>query len=131
MVPKSGKEGFRFTIDLRPVNAQTKKTVWPMPHAGPILRKPTGSKIWFNLDFLHGYWQSPLALESRECYSFHTLFGVYTLNRALHGATNAVAYLQSSMEAIFSHLEILIYLDDLLGYANNASSLLQQLRFCL
>ncbi len=50
IVPKPGKEGFRFTVDLRPVNAQTKKAVWPMPHAYPMLAKLTGSKVWFNLD---------------------------------------------------------------------------------
>ncbi len=66
IVPKPGKEGFRFTVDLRPVNTQTKKTVWHMPHADPILAKLTGSKIWFNLDFFHGYWQFSLAADSRE-----------------------------------------------------------------
>lgn len=115
-------------MDLRPVNAQIKKTVWPMPHADPMLAKLTGSKIWFNLDFLHGYWQFPLAETSRECLSFHTPFGVYTPNRVLHGATNVVAYFQSSMEDLFGHFDLLIYLDDILGYASNTSSLLEKLR---
>lgn len=128
VVPKPGKEGFRFTVDLRPVNSQTKKTVWPMPHADPMLAKLTGSKIWFNLDFLHGYWQFPLAEDSRECQSFHTPFGVYSPNRVLHGATNAVAYFQSSMESLFGHLDLLIYLDDLLGYAMDKQLLLEKLR---
>ena len=128
VVPKPGKEGFRFTVNLRPVNAQTKKTVWPMPHADAMLGKLTGSKIWFNLDFLHGYWQFPLSVESQECQSFHTPFGVFTPNRVLHGATNAVAYFQSSMEALFGHLDILIYLDDLLGYASDEKILLAKLR---
>ena len=128
VVPKPGKEGFRFTVDLRPVNAQTKKTVWPMPHADPMLAKLTGSKVWFNLDFLHGYWQFPLAENSRECQSFHTPFGVYTPNRVLHGATNAVAYFQSSMEALFGHLDLLIYLDDLLGFSTDTQSLMVKLR---
>ena len=29
IVPKQGTEKFRLTIDLRPINAQTKKNVWP------------------------------------------------------------------------------------------------------
>ncbi len=128
IVPKPGKEGFRFTVDLRPVNAQTKKAVWPMPHAYPMLAKLTGSKVWFNLDFLHRYLQFPLEESSRECQSFHTPFGVYSPTRVLHGATNAVSYFQSSMESLFDHLELLIYLDDLLGYANDTSTLLDRLR---
>lgn len=128
VVPKPGKEGFRFTVDLRPVNAQTKKAVWPMPLADAMLSRLTGSKVWFNLDFIHGYWQFPLAPDSRDCQSFHTPFGVYTPNRVLHGATNAVPYFQSSMEAMFGHLDLLIYLDDLLGHARTVDELLEKLR---
>lgn len=123
-VPKTGKEGFRFTVYLRPVNAQSKKVVWPMSNADAMLSKLAGSKTWFNLDFLHGYWQFPLAENSRDCQPFHTPFGVYTHNRVLHGATNAVSYFQSSMESIFGHLNLLIYLDDLLGYATTKIELL-------
>lgn len=98
-----------------------------MPLVDAMLVKLTGSKVWFNLDFLHGCWQFPLAQDSRDCQSFHTPFGVFTPNRVLHGATNAVAYFQSSMEAMFGHLEMLIYIDDLLGYAADSSTLLEKL----
>eukprot|EP00171_Calliarthron_tuberculosum_P011216 IDg11216t1 len=101
IVPKPGKDEHRFTVDLRPVNAQTKRNVWPFPNAEVMLTRLTGSNIFFNLDFLHGYWQFPLESESQNCQSFHTPFGVYTPNRVLHGATNSVAYFQSSMESIF------------------------------
>lgn len=99
-----------------------------MPHPDPMMGKLKGSKTWFNLDFVHGYWQFPLDTDSQECQSFHTPFGVYTPNRVLYGATNAVAYFQSSMEAMFGHLDLLIYLDDLLGYAADTSTLLEKLR---
>lgn len=56
LVLKPEKEEFRFTVDLRPVNTGTKKAVWPMPHADYMLAQRTGSKVWFNLDFDHGYW---------------------------------------------------------------------------
>lgn len=128
VVPKPGKEGFRFTVDLRPVDAQTKKNVWPMPLADQMLAKLTGSKVWFKLDFIHGYWQFPLAEDSQESQSFHTPFGVYTPKRILHGATNSGSYFQSSMEFLFSHLELLIYIDELLGYAKDATHLLDKRR---
>lgn len=128
IVPKPGKEAFRFTVDLRPVNAQTKKAVWPMPISDAMLARLTGSKVCFNLDFIHGYWQFPLAADSRDCQSFHTPFGVYTPNRVLRGATNAVSYFQSSMEAMFGHLDLLMYLDDLLGHAKTKDELLEKLR---
>lgn len=85
IVPKPGPDKFRLTVDLRPINAQTKKN-------DPMLAKLTGSKIFFKLDFLHGYWQFPLDKDSQECQSFHIPFGVFSPTRVLHGATNAVSY---------------------------------------
>ncbi len=126
-----GSEKFRFTVDLRPVNAQTKKNVWPMPHADPMLAKLTGAKTFFQLDFIHGYWQFPLAEHSQECQSFHMPFGVFTLNRVLHGATNSVSHFQSTVEALFSHLNLLIWLDDMLGYAEDADTLITTLKSVL
>jgi len=128
IVPKSGADKFRLTVDLRPINAQTRKNVWPMPLPEPMLAKLTGSNLFFKLDFLHGYWQFPLSKESQECQSFHTPFGVFTPTRVLHGATNAVSYFQSSMENLFSNIDLLIWLDDMLGYAPNEERWIHILR---
>ena len=79
-------------------------------------RKTNWLQIWFNLDFLRTYCQFPLSTESLEFHTTHRLFGVFTPNRVLHSATNAVAYSQSSTEALFGHLDILVYFGDLLRY---------------
>lgn len=55
VVCKPGKEGLRFNAELRPVNVQTNDALYPVPNAEPIKTKLTGSKHWFNLDFLRGY----------------------------------------------------------------------------
>ena len=99
-----------------------------MPLAEPLLARLSGSKYWFNIDFIHGYWQFPLHEDSQDCQSFHTPFGVYTPKRVLHGAKNSEIYFQSSMEAMFGHLNLLIYLDDLLGHAKPPPQLLEKLR---
>lgn len=93
-----------------------------------MMAKPAGSKVWFNLDFIHGYWQFPLSKESQECQSFHTPDGVYTPTRVLHGAKNSGSYFQSAMEAMFGHLDLLIYINDLLGHAKTPDELLGKLR---
>ena len=67
-------------------------------------------------------------MKSRDCQFFHTPFGVLTPNRVLHGATNAVSYFQSSMDAMFSHIAILIFLDDILGYGHEPNALVEKLR---
>ena len=39
IVPKIGPDGYRFTVDLRPINVQTRKVLWPMPLAKAMLSK--------------------------------------------------------------------------------------------
>lgn len=128
VVPKEGPERFRFTGDHRPVNVQTKKNQWPMPHADAMMPRLTSATIFFLLDFLHGYWQFPLHPSSQECLSIHTPFGVFSPTRVPHGATNSVPYFQSTMEQLFETFDVLIWLDDILGYAATAVGLLENLR---
>ncbi len=131
IAPKEGPEKFRFTADLRPVNAQSKKNMRPMPHADPMLAKTIGAKTFFQLDFTHRQWQFPLAKDSQECKSFHTPFGVFTPKRVLYGATNSVSCFQSTMEALFSDLKLLIRLYDVLRYAEDAETLIDTLKWVL
>ncbi len=128
VVPNPGKDRFRFTADLRPVNAQMKKNVWPMPNPEEMMGRLENAKYFLNLDFIHGYWQFPLAEDSRECQSFHTPFGIYTPNGVLHRCMNPVSYFQSSMELMFGQVELLIYLDGILGWTPEPPGVSQKLR---
>lgn len=70
VVPKPGKEGFRFTDDLRPVNTQTKKTVWPclilILCFGSSLALKFGL-IWiFFTDTVNSHWISNLVIANRS-----------------------------------------------------------------
>jgi hypothetical protein len=85
LVPKQGPSKFRFTVDLRPVNKQTVPISWPMPHLESELAKLQGSTCFDTFDLSHGYWQLPLAPDSRECQSFITPDGVFSPTRVLHG----------------------------------------------
>jgi hypothetical protein len=78
LVPKPGPAGFRFTVDLRPVNQQTIPFAWPMPHIESELSSVHGSSRFCTFDLSHGYWQLELAAGSRECQSFITPEGVFT-----------------------------------------------------
>ncbi len=60
----------------------------------------------------------------------HALW-IFTPNRVIHGATNSVSYFQSTTEALFSHLNLLIWLDDNLGYAEDADTLIASLKSVL
>jgi RNase H-like domain found in reverse transcriptase/Reverse transcriptase (RNA-dependent DNA polymerase)/Integrase core domain/Integrase zinc binding domain/Chromo (CHRromatin Organisation MOdifier) domain len=130
LVPKSGRDQFRFTVDLRPVNQQTVPVVWPMPHIESELSKLNSSRCFATFDLSHCYWQLPLAPDSQECQSFITPEGVFTPTRVLHGTCNAVPHMQAVLQETFSSLldHLLAWLDDLLLHSSTEVDLLQTLR---
>lgn len=46
---------FRFTHDRRPGNAQSRKNVCPIPHIDAMIVRRIDEKIFFLLNFGHGY----------------------------------------------------------------------------
>ena len=130
IVRKPGPDVFRFTVDLRAVNALTEKIVWPMPHIDTLLSKLSGSNCFFTIDLCHGYFQMPLHSDSQECQSFYTAEEIVTPTRVLQGQANAVFYFQSAVQELFLPLrdELLQWLDDILGHAKGPSDLISKLR---
>ena len=88
IVPKSGPEQFRFTVDLRSVNSQTVTFPWPMAHFKTVVSEITGDTTFATIDLFHGYWQIPLDESSQECQIFITPDGVFTPTSLLQGQTN-------------------------------------------
>jgi RNase H-like domain found in reverse transcriptase/Integrase core domain/Reverse transcriptase (RNA-dependent DNA polymerase)/Chromo (CHRromatin Organisation MOdifier) domain len=121
---------FRFTVDLRPVNAVTQPATWPMPHLESALDQVALSKVFGTFDLCQGYWQLPLATESQSTQSFITHEGVFTPTRVLQGSTNAVAHFQSSIQMIIRPLgiQMLQWLDDMLAHAPTETALLSLYR---
>ncbi len=66
------KDGsFRPVIDFRKVNEITEDDRYPMPVLGDLLMSLwQGNTIFSSLDLLSGYWQAPMAVESREITAF-------------------------------------------------------------
>lgn len=127
IVPKPGAARFRFTVDLRAVNCFTIRHHFPMPLLDNELTKLKGSKFFADFDLSHGYWQLLLHADSQECQSFLTPDGVFTPTRVLHGTTNAVAHLQSTLSAeipIDLRKNLLQWLDDILLHCPTILSLL-------
>lgn len=131
IVPKPGPARFRFTVDLRPVNRFTTQHQYPMPILEQELTKLADSRFYANFDFVHSYWQLPLHPESQECQSFITPDGVYSPTRVLHGTTNAVTHLQSSLTLTIPDKlkpNILLWLDDCLLHSPSVEHFLQCVR---
>jgi hypothetical protein len=111
-----------MTVDLRGVNALCESTVWPMPFMEAIANHLAGSKFWFKLDAFKGFWMMPLSEECREMFSFMTDRGVYTPLRSIQGALNSATQFQARMSEVYKDLiykNIIIWIDDVLGYCKN------------
>jgi hypothetical protein len=51
ILPKTGSDQHRMTVDLRVPNASTKPTAWPMPNLPDELHDLHGSEVFATLDF--------------------------------------------------------------------------------
>jgi RNase H-like domain found in reverse transcriptase len=126
IVSKPGAAHFRLTVDLRQGNALQKQSAYPMPHLESSLHNLRGSGAYGTYDMLQCYWQLSYSENSQECQTFIAPDGTWTPRRVLHGNSNAVAHLQSSMDAVLQPLaqRVMAWLDELLANVTNESALL-------
>ncbi|CAM5132671.1 unnamed protein product [Eretmochelys imbricata] len=78
-----------FCIDFRKVNAVSKFDAYSRPRVDELLNWLGKAEYITALDLTKGYWQIPLAPESREKTTFSTPFGLFqfrTMPFGLHGA---------------------------------------------
>lgn len=131
LLPKHDPDIFQFTVDLHPVNSSTLKHSYLMPNVEQELQTIEESTIYAKFDLSHRYWQFALHADSQECQFFVTPDGVYTPTRVLHGTTNAVTYLQSTIDSILPadlRSNVLFGLDDILVHHTTADGLLHAVR---
>ncbi|KAE9333825.1 hypothetical protein PR003_g13836 [Phytophthora rubi] len=122
--------GLRMTVDTRAENERTEAMLWPMPVLEVVIGELEGAHVFFVLDWFRGDCQLPLHPDSQEYFTFVTHRGMYTPTRVPTGATDAVAYCQGVVEEILGDLlgnGILCWLGDILGYAADATALMELL----
>ncbi len=74
-----------------------------------------GGTIFSSLDLLSGYWQVPMAAESREITAFSTPSGHFEWLRMPFGLKTAPITFQRMINSLFSDLRgkgVYLYLDD-------------------
>jgi hypothetical protein len=129
LVAKPAPAKYRLTFDLRPVNAVTVPTAWPMPHLESELADLASSTYFATIDFASGYWQLPLSETSQSLHSFVTPQGIFQPTRMLQGARNSGANFQSRVELCFLSIRqsLKAWLDDFLLHHHSESGLLDTL----
>jgi len=75
VVPKKSGN-VRIYVDLKPLNESVLRETHPLPGVDETLAQLTGATVMSELDANSGFWQIPLAEESRElsAYSFLKMF---------------------------------------------------------
>ena len=74
VVPKPSG-AVRICVDMKPLNENVLREVHPMPKVDTTLAQLTGTTIFSKLDANSGFWQIPLAKESRLLTTFITPYG--------------------------------------------------------
>ncbi len=90
-----------------------------------------GNTIFSSLDLLSGYWQLPMAPESREITVFSKGKGHYEFVRMSFGLKSAPLTFQRAMNSIFSGMlgkSIYIYLDDIIIASTDTKSHLDTIK---
>ena len=119
IIPK--KDGSRrFVIDYRNVNTVIQDDRWPLPRIEDILDRLSGAKYFSVLDLTSGYWQIPLATESRPITAFSTDVSHYQFTRLPFGLKTAPAAFSRIMQQVLGNRPYVeIYLDDITIYSKS------------
>ena len=120
VVPKKNGS-IRICVDLKPLNENVLRgEVHPLPRVDDILAQMTGAKVFSKLDANSGFWQIPLAPQSRLLTTFITPHGRYCFNKLPFGISSAPEHFQKRMSKILAGLEgVLCLIDDVLVFGKD------------
>ena len=100
VVPILKKDGtLRLCVDYRKLNLVTKPDRYPIPNLTDNVYSLSEMKFFTTLDLVRGYYQLPLAEDSREYTAFSTPAGLFQFKRLPFGLRNAPAAFQRAMQA--------------------------------
>ena len=100
---------------MKPLNESVMREVHPLPKVDMTLAQLTGAKWFTKLDTNSGFWQVPLAKESRLLTTFITPYGCFCFNKLPFGITSASEHFQRCMNEILRDLPgVVCHVDDIL-----------------
>jgi hypothetical protein len=87
----AGASAWRFCIDFRYVNSQTKKNAYPLPNITETLEHLGNkrAKVFSTMDLASGYWHIPISAKDKEKTGFTTGTDLYQFTRMPFGLTAA------------------------------------------
>ncbi len=125
------KDGSRhFCGDYWPLNAQTRRDMFPMPLVEDVIDQ-LGKSTWFTtLDLQSGFWQIRMALEDMKKTALITKTGLYDWTIMPFGLKNATSTFTRTMSEVFKDLGskfLKVFVDDLNVHSESWGEHLQHL----
>ena len=119
VVPKKDKT-VRIRVDLKPLNANVLRETHPLPKVDETLAQLAGAKIISKLNANSGFWEIPLAKNSRYLTTFLTPYGQYCFNKMPFGISSAPEHYQKRVNKILDGLPgVVCLIDDILVHGTN------------
>ena len=75
-----------------------------LPKLQEIMPYLEGSKFFASMDLLRGFWQFPIAEDSRRFWSFVTHNGQFEFTRVVMGGKKSAGYFQQVMQKVLADL---------------------------
>lgn len=123
-VSKDHSRDFRLVVNMRGPNRAIQRPFHRLPLIDHLKVDLHGAKIFTKLDLKSAFFHIVLAPESRELTTFMTSKGMYRYKRLNFGVNSAPEIFQKKMEEIFYSIPgVIIFIDDILVYATNATDL--------
>lgn len=130
MVKKKSGE-YRFAVDYRRLNAITTTINYPLPRFEDVIDMVGNAKYFSTMDLVSGFWQIPIAPESRHKTAFISHEGLFEFNRVPFGLKNSPVVFQHIMETALRGLHyrnVLVYIDDIIVFSKDFDSHIENLQ---
>jgi len=110
-------------VDYRPLNVVTIKNKYPLPRIDIVFDQLDKAKVFSKIDLRSGYHQIKIRPEDVPKMAFSTRYGLYEYLVMSFGLTNALGHFMYLMNSVFMpELDkfVVVFIDDILVYSENA-----------
>jgi len=121
----------RLCVDYRALNSVTHYDTYPLPYTDTCLGSMDGAVCFSTLDLRSGYHNIPIRESDRDKTAFITRRGCFRYKVLPFGCSTAPSVYQRLMDLVLcglTYFTCLVYLDDIIVYANDFETHLKRVR---